>query len=333
MAVHTEEVGSDGKGTTSANLPLVSAVIPAYNSARYVGRAIRSVLQQSYPNLECIVVDDGSTDDTSAVIASFGRSVRHIRQANAGASAARNAGIRAAAGRYIAFLDSDDYWLSTKIELQVPVLASDSGIVLVASGFEWIRANVDPQWIDPSAPGVKPERLEIYDGLEHLILDPYLGTPTVIVDAEAARRVGGFDTSLEVGEDVDFYFRLCAGRRYAILRQSLVRCQLRHGSLTTSARGYACGLQVLDRLARAHPELAVSGADVFRARRRTIYLDWVRHLLLRADGAGARRVLAQGRAEGALSSEPALYLKSWFASPIRRARMLRRRLQAGQVPR
>lgn len=318
---------------TSANLPLVSAVIPAYNSARYVGRAIRSVLQQSYPNLECIVVDDGSTDDTSAVIASFGRSVRHIRQANAGASAARNAGIRAAAGRYIAFLDSDDYWLSTKIELQVPLLASDSRIVLVASGFEWIRADADPQWIDPSAPGVKPERLEIYDGLEHLILDPYLGTPTVVVDAETARRVGGFDTSLEVGEDVDFYFRLCAGRRYAILRQSLVRCQLRHGSLTTSARGYACGLQVLDRLERAHPELAVSGADVFRARRRTIYLDWVRHLLLRADGAGARRVLAQGRAEGALSSEPVLYLKSWFASPIRRARMLRRRLQAGQVPR
>ena len=116
------------------DLPLVSVVIPAYNCERYLGRAIRSVLAQTYPRIECIVVDDGSTDGTAEVIDRFGSAVRAIRQENGGAAAARNAGIRTATGRYIAFLDADDYWLRNKLELQIHILEKNPDLVLISTG-------------------------------------------------------------------------------------------------------------------------------------------------------------------------------------------------------
>lgn len=108
--------------------PTVSVIIPAYNSAKYIGEAIESVFAQTYPVHEINVVDDGSTDDTAKIVQehvraqehkSTGAQVKYIYQNNKGPAAARNAGIRAATGDYIAFLDSDDIWLSEKIELQI----------------------------------------------------------------------------------------------------------------------------------------------------------------------------------------------------------------------
>src|SRR5437016_1233967 len=98
---------------------LVSAVIPAYNYARFVCRAVDSVLAQTYPHLECIVVDDGSTDNTLEVLAPYGDHIRVITQKNAGLSAARNTGVRNAGGEYVGFLDADDWWQPQKIAKQV----------------------------------------------------------------------------------------------------------------------------------------------------------------------------------------------------------------------
>ena len=307
-------------------LPLVSAVIPAFNSERYLARAIRSVLAQSYPRVECIVVDDGSTDRTPEVIAEFGSRVHGIRQRNGGASMARNTGIEAARGRYIAFLDSDDYWLRNKIELQVGVLANDPELVLISSGLSWIGASVDPEHIDADEPEFEPQRLERFNGLEHLIADPYLGTPTVVVHASSAKEIGGFDTTLPVGEDVDFYFRVCARRPYATLRQELVRCQFRPGSLTTRADGYVWNLEVLDRLVAANPGFADRYGAAVQHRREAVYTEWVESLIFRGDGRAAREVLVSSAKDVVLPKYPSLYLKSWFATTIRAARRMRRRL-------
>src|SRR5687768_10535344 len=107
---------------------LVSAIIPVHNYARLVGRAIESVLAQSYQPVECIVVDDGSTDDTPRVLARYGDRIRVIRKEKQGPAIARNVGIRAARGEYIALLDSDDYWRSEKLSRQVAVLAGDPAL-------------------------------------------------------------------------------------------------------------------------------------------------------------------------------------------------------------
>ncbi|HEX3110532.1 MAG TPA: glycosyltransferase family A protein, partial [Thermoanaerobaculia bacterium] len=107
----------------------VSVVIPSYNYARYLGEAIDSALGQTLPPLEVIVVDDGSTDDTPAVLAAYGDRIRVLRQKNAGVAVARNSGIAAARGECVAFLDADDVWLPRKLELQIPLFTDSVGLV------------------------------------------------------------------------------------------------------------------------------------------------------------------------------------------------------------
>lgn len=301
--------------------PLVSVVIPAYNCARLLDRAIGSALGQTYPNLECIVVDDGSTDATPEVIASFGDRVREIRQRNSGASAARNAGIAAALGRYIAFLDADDYWLDTKIANQIEVFRRHPKLVLVGCDFDWDhRRDGEPD----SGAAFDAERIEVFHDLTQLLHDPYLGTPTVIAETEAIRAVGGFDIDLQIAEDVDLYFKLCANRPYAILRQPLARFQLRAGSLTKRLSGYEDNLKVFDRLERTLAELSPAQYALFRTRRLEVYARWVSDLLVRGHGRDARRVLKQSATAGALPGYHRLYLKSLVAPVMPRLRQIRR---------
>ena len=103
----------------------VSVVMAAYNYAPYISEAIESVLAQTRPPLDVIVVDDGSTDATPEVLAAFGDRIRVLRQTNQGASAARNRGIEAARGEYIAFIDADDVWKPRKLELQMALFDAD----------------------------------------------------------------------------------------------------------------------------------------------------------------------------------------------------------------
>src|SRR5690242_71279 len=115
--------------------PEVTVVIPSYNGARYLGEAIESVLAQTHPSVETIVVDDGSVDGTTALVSSYGDRVRGIRQENRGLAAARNSGIRAAAGTYVAFLDHDDRYLPEKTARQVAVFEARPDVGLVHTGW------------------------------------------------------------------------------------------------------------------------------------------------------------------------------------------------------
>jgi len=106
-------------------MPEVSVVIPAFNAGRFINRTINSVLAQTYKDYEVIVVDDGSTDNTAEAVKSYGSKVQYIHQANAGDGLARNTGIKAAKGRWVAFLDHDDEWLPEKLALQMNMLSSN----------------------------------------------------------------------------------------------------------------------------------------------------------------------------------------------------------------
>jgi glycosyltransferase involved in cell wall biosynthesis len=109
--------------------PLVTVIIPAFNYARYIEQCISSVLQQTYPRIETIVVDDGSTDNTADVIKKFGDKIRIVRQANSGVSVARNTGLLNSSGEYVAFLDADDWWEPIKVETQIAkMLIMQAGI-------------------------------------------------------------------------------------------------------------------------------------------------------------------------------------------------------------
>lgn len=143
---------------TASTLPRVSAVIPVFNGERFVAEALDSVLGQEYPALELIVVDDGSTDGTAAVLDRYGDRIRRFRQSNAGSGAARNRGLRLATGEYLAFLDSDDRWLPGRLQKQVDVLMSQPHVQLV---WGFVREFSDPENLLP------PDRLDRRIGGNH----------------------------------------------------------------------------------------------------------------------------------------------------------------------
>lgn len=218
---------------------LVSVVIPSYNRAYIVGQAIESVLRQTYTNVEVVVIDDGSTDDTERVVAAFDERVRYIHQANAGIAVARNSGIAAARGEYVAFLDSDDAWLPWKLEAQMSVLrqrpevgmvwtdmtaVDESGDIVEAEYLRtFYKASFRHTTLEricepagmlrsffPAVPKAAASH-PVYTGeiYSHMFMGNVVHTSTVVVRREWALRVGGFDLDMRpAGEDYDFHFRI-----------------------------------------------------------------------------------------------------------------------------
>jgi glycosyltransferase involved in cell wall biosynthesis len=197
--------------------PLVSVVIPAWNAARTLPRAIDSVLAQTWARREIIVVDDGSADDSQAVLARYGDRVRVVSQANGGPSAARNRGLREARGQYVAFLDADDHWLPEKLERQVALLeahpdlgfCSTATIVVDASG-KHVR-----DW--PCCNASEPL-------LETLFMQSAAvsgSTSGVLARSELLREADGFDQRLRGFEDPDLWIRLAYRTAYACIPETL----------------------------------------------------------------------------------------------------------------
>ena len=194
--------------------PLVSVIIPAYNCARFIREAVDSALAQDYVALEVIVVDDGSTDDTGAILASYGDRIRLLSQPNRGCAAARNAGIALARGRYVAFLDGDDVWWPSKIRYQMQALGK-AGYKMAYSRFIVWHPEADGHYLPA-------ERMFSAEGSDHvsdcalvtgctyeaLLEDCMVWTSTVLVEKAALDEAGGFDEALEVGEDYDLWLRL-----------------------------------------------------------------------------------------------------------------------------
>jgi glycosyltransferase involved in cell wall biosynthesis len=192
---------------------LVSVVIPTHNRARTLGRAIRSVLAQTHGDLECIVVDDCSTDDTAAVVEAIDDPrLRYIpRERNGGAGAARNTGVAAARGHFIAFQDSDDEWLLDKLAHQVAAMR-DGPETAVGVYCAKIVYGIDRDAIHGGRrASVVPDHAET--GLSGDIKEPLrrrnvISTQTLMVTAEAATRVGGFDEKIKNSVDWDYVLRL-----------------------------------------------------------------------------------------------------------------------------
>jgi glycosyltransferase involved in cell wall biosynthesis len=195
----------------------VSVIIPTYNRAATLGRAIESVLSQDHRALELIVVDDGSSDATPDLLASIDDPrLRCVRQPNRGVSAARNRGIAEAHGDYIAFLDSDDEWLPGKLSVQVDRLAgSASDVALVIGGLRIVRS------------GEEHEVLPQYEGrvFEALLADNVLLglCSNALIRREVFETVGGFDESLPAIEDYDLAVRIAHFFRVAAIREPMAR--------------------------------------------------------------------------------------------------------------
>ena len=185
----------------------VSVIIPAYNAAPHVRRALRSVLEQTVRPNEIIVVDDGSTDSTADEVARFGEPVRLVRQKNAGVSTARNRGIEESSGQWIAFLDADDEWLPRKNERQIAVLKAE-GAVWSLGNFARVRSGrAEPAGLRAAiVRQLKQSPVVSFFSAARVGL-PWQ-TSGVVVHESVLSAVGGFDTDLSIGEDRDMIWRI-----------------------------------------------------------------------------------------------------------------------------
>jgi glycosyltransferase involved in cell wall biosynthesis len=176
---------------------LVSVIIPCFNSEKWIEFTLDSVSQQSYKNIEIIIVDDGSTDDTGTIINNYSSEIKYIYKNNEGPSAARNTGLKIAKGEYIAFLDSDDLWDHEKVKKQVDYMDNHKEIALVFNNVNVINEENKIQYItNKKVPINKNE----------LIRDLYLGkigmnTPTIMIRSSVLEEVTGFEESLKRRED------------------------------------------------------------------------------------------------------------------------------------
>lgn len=187
----------------ASSSPAVSVVVPTYNHRDYVLDALSSVFDQTFTDTEVIVVDDGSEDDTDAVLAPLrdaGR-IRYFRQANAGQAAARNRGLAEARGRYVAFLDDDDLWPPDRLAWQVELLESDAACVMVYGDFLKLRdGRAEPHAGKHGPSGAVTREFRTRNWL--------VSPGQALMRTTAVRSIGGFDRAIWGSDDWDLYIRL-----------------------------------------------------------------------------------------------------------------------------
>jgi glycosyltransferase involved in cell wall biosynthesis len=213
----------------------VSVVIPTYNDACNVPRAVRSALCQYPSPKEIIVVDDGSTDDTADVVRAFGADVTYIKSPNGGAGAARNRGVQEASGNWIAFLDSDDEWFPEKLAWQIELIGRCAPQVSVVYGqMRNIDDNGDVHETWPSQ--VALDSLDMSLIPYWAGLDMFPPTSTVLARRSSLLEAGLFPVDIRTAEDLDLWLRMKPAGRFVGLPRVVANRFVRAGSLTNSTQ-------------------------------------------------------------------------------------------------
>ncbi|HEY0174072.1 MAG TPA: glycosyltransferase family A protein [Pyrinomonadaceae bacterium] len=234
-----------------AAAPAVSVVMPAYNVAQYVGEALDSVFAQTFKDLEVIVVNDGSPDtaELERALAPYLARIVYLKQENAGPSAARNAGILRARGRWVALLDGDDVWLPNYLEGQLDALAADPGLDLVyCDALLFGDGDVVGRTFMQTCPSRGPVTVESLLGQRCVVI-----TSCVVASREALVRAGLFNEGYRRSEDFDLWVRLAhGGARLGYQTRVLARHRMRPDSLASdSARMHESAIGVYADLARS----------------------------------------------------------------------------------
>ena len=251
----------ESKGSTKI-MDIVSVILPTYNRANYIKDAIESVLNQSYKNIELIIIDDGSTDNTEEVISPFLKDnrIKCIKQENSGAAAARNRGLALKTGKYVAFIDSDDIWEKDKLEIQLAVMDALPDVAIVCSDFSSIDAkgyvekshiktyfsvfndyklSYEEVFCNMLTQGIKwlQDTEKVYWGNVYntMIFGNLILTSTTLFRKEAFDKVGFFDITYETLEDYDLFLRLAQKYSVAFVDKPLIRYRYNENQLSGKA--------------------------------------------------------------------------------------------------
>ncbi len=279
----------------------IDVILPAYNGAKVIGRAIDSALSQAGVQLRVVVVDDGSRDDSEAIARSYGGRVEVISQANRGVSGARNTGLAACTSPYVALLDQDDVWKPGKLRRQLDLLQAHPAVGLVFT--DMVRHTEDGTVLEdgylPTTPAYASESREPLGDRAFLMPGSFAGAvmrynfvspSTVLARAEALRSIGGFDESLRLCDDAECWLRLLRDWRAIAIEEPLVRSLVWEGNASLRTQQMVRERIQIAEKTFARPELYAPGTVAYFQKERAVSFYRLGVAVLReGDAAGARR--------------------------------------------
>lgn len=344
--------------------PLVSVVVPAFNAASTLEQALHSILSQSYRNIELIVVDDGSTDETANILRTYGENLRVVHQANSGLAKARNVGCALARGEFVALMDADDLCMPERIAVQVEALQSRPEAVLCCSDFSAFDGegpvsnsfgasyysriggvSDDLATLFPHADVLRVNLTSSSSPLPAMIVDldvrfgviypelafgNFVHPPTVMFRLEVLRRVGMFDETIRFNCDWECFVRMARVGPFLHVCRPLLAYRLSATQMSYSRGNHGRGaldlVHTAEKIWRSDPSLMAANADRVRASRREFSVDAAR-ALVEHDKLAASRMLATCIRHGRIDREfAATVIKLLLPKDvIRIMRRLRRR--------
>ncbi|MCI0590553.1 MAG: glycosyltransferase [Gammaproteobacteria bacterium] len=229
--------------------PLVSVVIATYNMAVYLPLAVRSALDQTYKNIELLIIDDGSTDSTKETVRPFleDTRVRYLFQENRGQGTAKNQGVRESRGEYIAFLDADDLWAPEKLELQLVLFSMSETVGVVHSRLAYI---------DETGKELRVADNELFRGrvTGPLLIRNFIGFGTCVVKKECFDRMGVFNDKLRMGIDYDLWLRFSTQYAFDYVDRPLLYYRLWSGQMSHNCKGrYLNGIEIMKNFLQEFP--------------------------------------------------------------------------------
>jgi glycosyltransferase involved in cell wall biosynthesis len=267
--------------------PKVSVVMPVYNGERFLRESLDSIFAQTFREFEVICVDDGSTDNSAAVLEPYGQRIRVVRQQNAGQSAARNVGVTLATGQYVAFLDQDDLWYPPKLMSQVAVLDRDPHVVLAHCNFD--RIDETGRMLQESA-GVVERASAVASPMGQLIGEALIFPSAMMIRKEGYERIGGFHRELQGFEDFDLIARLKQEGTFVMLEETGMAYRLHGDGFTRTGglhviRSRETFLRRMQQLYEGHPDKQM----IVHRMLGDCYSDWGAHELSKGNKQEARR--------------------------------------------
>lgn len=222
--------------------PLVSIILPTYNRADFLSRSVESVLNQTFSDFELIIVNDASTDSSKEVIDTYDdqRIIYLEHERNLGGSAARNTGIKAANGSFIAFQDSDDEWLPEKLEKQIKIMAeAPVSVGVIYTGFWRIRGD-SKEYIPGAANQVKEGNIHL-----ELLKGNFVTTQAVLVKKECFQKAGMFDETLPRLQDWELFLRISKFYEFCYIPEALVNSFFTEGSISSKPKALIDAIEII----------------------------------------------------------------------------------------